>query len=180
MTFINGYLHHIVVKLLKLKDKVYEEMRAYLEHAETVTGEHPNLLGSDGGGEYGSKEFEAYFKSKGIHHEKMNAYTPQENGVSKHMNRTLMESAHSMLRNASLPDMYWGYTILHAAHILNQLLTCAVNGNTTLYECFTGNKPSVVYLWIFGCKVHVHIPDEKHHKLDTKSVECMHIGYAKN
>ena len=54
-------------------------MRAYLEHAETVTGERPNLFRSDGGGEYGSKEFEAYFKSKGIHHKKMNAYTPQEN-----------------------------------------------------------------------------------------------------
>ena len=119
MTFINGYLHHVVVKLLKLKDKVYEEMRAYLEYAETVTGEHPNLFRSDGGGKYGSKEFKAYFKLKGIHHEKMNTYTPQENGVSKHMNPTLMESACSMLRDASLPDMYWGYTILHAAHILN-------------------------------------------------------------
>ena len=108
MTFINAYLHHVVVKLLKLKDKVYEEMRAYLKHAETVTRECLNLFRSDGGSEYGSKEFEAYFKSKGIHHEKMNAYTPQENGVSKHMNRTLMESACSMLCNVSLPDMYWG------------------------------------------------------------------------
>ena len=42
-----------------------------------------NLFRSDGSGEYGLKAFEAYLVSKGIHHEKTNAYTPQENSVSE-------------------------------------------------------------------------------------------------
>ena len=44
---------------------------------------------TDGGGEYCSKEFEAFLAEKGIKHEKTNAYTPQENGVAERRNLTL-------------------------------------------------------------------------------------------
>jgi hypothetical protein len=83
MTYINGFSHHIVVKLIKSKDEVHDQTKAYLEHAETVTGERANLFRSNSGGEYGSKAFDGYLASKGVHHEKMNTYTPQENGVSE-------------------------------------------------------------------------------------------------
>ena len=119
VTYIDGYSHHVVVKLLKSKDEVYGQMKAYIERAETITGERVNLFRSDGGGEYGSNEFAAYLTLKGIHHEKINAYTPQENGVSEQMNRTLVESAWAMLKDAGLPNTYWGDAILHAAYILN-------------------------------------------------------------
>ena len=180
VTYINGFSHHVVVKLIKSKDKVHDQTKAYLEHAETVTGERANLFRSDRGGEYSSKAFEAYLASKGVHHEKTNAYTPQENGVSERMNRTLVKSARSMLRDADLPDSYWGDAIFYAAHILNRVPTRAVHGNATPYELFTGNKPSVAHLRIFGCRAHVHVPDEKRHKLDAKSLECIHLGYAEN
>ena len=180
VTYINRYSHHIVVKLLKSKDEVFGQMKAYIECAETITGERANLFRSDGGGEYGSKEFAAYLTLKGIHHEKMNAYTPQENSVSERMNRTLVESAWAMLKDAGLPNTYWGDAILHAVYILNRVLTWAIHGNIMPYERFTGNKLSIAHLRVFGCKAHVHVPDEKRCKLDAKSLECVHIGYADN
>jgi transposase InsO family protein len=180
VTFIDAYSHHLVVKLVKTKDETFELTKAYFERSSTETGERPNYFRSDGGGEYGSKKFSSYLESKGIHHEKTNAYTPQENGVAERMNRTLVEMARSMLQDAGLPDTYWGDAILYSAHILNRVPTRAIDGNITPHEAFTGNKPSVSHLRVFGCKAHVHIPDEKRQKLSVKSLECVNLGYAEH
>ena len=119
VTFIDAYSHNLVVKLVKTKDKVFALTKSYFERAETITGERPNYFHSDGGGEYGLKEFSSYLESKGIHHEKTNAYTPQENGIAERMNRTLVEMAWTMLHDVQLPNSYWGDAILYSAHILN-------------------------------------------------------------
>ena len=83
VTFIDGYSHHLIVKLIKFKNEVPKLTKEYLERAETETGERANYYCSNRGREYGSTALQDYFKSKGIHHEMTNAYTPQENGVSE-------------------------------------------------------------------------------------------------
>jgi hypothetical protein len=180
VTFIDAYSHNLVVKLVKTKDETFGLTKSYFERAETKTGERPNYFRSDGGGEYGSKQFASYLESKGIHHEKTNAYTPQENGIAERMNQTIVEMARSMLKDAGLPDKYWGDAVLYSAHILNQVPTRAIDGDITPHEAFTGNKPSVSHLQVFGCKVHVHIPDEKRQKLGAKLLECVNLGYAEH
>ena len=50
------------------------------------------MLRTDNGGEYLSDEFKTYLISKGIRYEMSAPYTPQQNGIAKRMNRTLMES----------------------------------------------------------------------------------------
>ena len=47
------------------------------------------------------RNFEAYLKSKRIFHEMSIPHSPEQNGVAEHMNRTLMESACSMLSHAT-------------------------------------------------------------------------------
>jgi hypothetical protein len=137
------------------------------------------ILRSDGGGEYGSKEFKSYLESKGIKHEKTNAYTPQENGVAERMNWTLVESAHSMLNDANLPNSFWEDAVEYAGQIRNIVPTRALP-DITPHESFTGNKPDVSHFRTFGCKAYVHIPDEKRRKLDPKTIPCTFIGYAKD
>jgi hypothetical protein len=105
-----------------------------------VTGECLNFFRSDGRGEYESAELNLYLSNKGIHHEKTNAYAPQENSVSECMNYTLMEMAQCLLHDAGLPDIFCGYVILHTATILNLLPSHALDGNVTPEEAFTGNK----------------------------------------
>ena len=154
--------------------------KEYLKRTEVEMGEHANYYCSDRSGEYGSTALQDYFKSKGIHHEMTNAYTPQENGVSKQMNHTLVKMAHAMLNDAGLPNAYWGDAILYATHVLNCIPTRAITKSLTPHKAFTGNKPSIVHLRIFGCKAHVHIPDEKQCKLDAKSIEYTFLGFMEN
>jgi transposase InsO family protein len=52
-------------------------------------------LRSDNGGEYYNKEFDSYCSFHGILREKMVPGTPQENGVSERMNRTIMDCVRS-------------------------------------------------------------------------------------
>ena len=180
LMFIDGNSHYLKVKLLWLKSNTFSAIKALIERAEVETGKCVNFFWSNGGGEYGSKEFAAYFESKGIHHEKMNAYTPQENGMAKCMNWTIVEMALSFLKDAGLPKTYWGYAVLYAVYIINRTPTCVIKGNLTPFEAYTGNKPSISHVRIFGCKAFAHVPHEKRQKLDAKTIECTHLGYSEH
>ena len=61
------------------------------------------VLRSDNGGEYASSSFMNYCAEKGIMHEFTSPYCPEQNGVAERLNRTIMESARSMIHHAGLP-----------------------------------------------------------------------------
>jgi hypothetical protein len=96
------------------------------------------------------------------------------------MNRMLVKMACCLLHDVALPDTFWGYAVQYSAHILNSLPSCTLDSSTTPEEIFTGNKPSIANLRIFGCKAYAYIPKEKRRKLDIKTLECIYIGYADN
>lgn len=60
-------------------------------------------LRCDNGKEYINEEFMSFCKSKGTVIEKTIPYTPQQNGKSERMNRTLVERACSLLHDSKLP-----------------------------------------------------------------------------
>ena len=47
----------------------------------------------------------------------------------------------------------------------------------TPHEVWTGKKPSLSHLRVFGCDAYVHVAKEKRTKLDNKSERCIFIGY---
>ena len=50
-------------------------------------------------------------------------------------------------------------------------------GNKTPEEMFTGEKPKVSHLNIFGCPVYIHVPKEKRSKLDPLGKKGIFVGY---
>ena len=91
---------------MRHKSEVPEKFKEFEALTTVDCGQQISKLRSGNGCEYSSQEFEAYLKSKGIQHELSVAYSPQQNGVAERLNRTLMESARSMLAHAGLPDRY--------------------------------------------------------------------------
>jgi len=63
---------------------------------EKQLGRPVNKLRSDRGGEYQSKEAEAYFKEQGIIAEMTAPYSPQYNKIAERKNHTLTEMVNSM------------------------------------------------------------------------------------
>ena len=102
--------------------------------------------------------------------------SPAMNGVAERRNRTLMEMVRSMISHTSLPLNLWGEALKTAAYILNRVLTKAAN--KTPYEMWTGRKPSLQHLRIWGCPAEArpYRPQEK--KLDERTVSCYFVGYA--
>jgi hypothetical protein len=51
-------------------------------------------------------------------------------------------------------------------------------GNKTTKEVFTGKKPEVIHLKIFGCPMFIHIPKEKRMKLEPSRKKGTFVGYS--
>jgi hypothetical protein len=47
----------------------------------------------------------------------------------------------------------------------------------TPHEVWSGKKPSVSHLKIFGCDAFVHVSKEKRGNLENKEIKCIFIGY---
>ena len=60
---------------------------------------------------------------------------------------------------------------------MNRTPTAAVH-DVTPEEKFTGHKPDLSHLKLFGCIAYVHILDELRSKLDPKAEKCIFIGYS--
>lgn len=137
------------------------------------------IFRSDNGGEFCASVFENFLESNGIVHQKTNAYTPEQNGVSERMNRTLVEKARCLMFDAKLSKQFWAEAINTAAYLRNRLVVTGLN-NKTPYEIWHGRKPDVSNIRIFGSEVMVHIPKEKRQKIDKKAQKMLLVGYGTN
>ena len=132
---------------------------------------------TDNGGEYTSTEFENYLKKEGIEHQYTIPKTPQQNGVSERMNRTLVETVRSMLSDSGLPHRFWAEALSTAAYLINRSPTVTLK-EMAPFEAWYGKKPSVNHLRVFGCSGYVHIPKDQRSKLDPKAKKCIFLGYG--
>jgi hypothetical protein len=82
-----------------------------------------------------------------------------------------------MLNEKNLPNCFWAEAVATAVYIMNRTPTLAIH-DMTPEEKFTGKKPDVSHLRVFGCIAYVHVPDEKRSKLDPKAEKCIFIGYS--
>ena len=135
------------------------------------------VLRTDIGGEYTSKEFKQYLKKQGTQHELNVPKTPQQNGVAEHMNRTIVEVIRSMLADSELPKRFWAKALSTATCLRSGSPTNAVQDRTP-YEAWTGNKPNVSHLKIFGYGTYTHVPKDERGKLDSKTRRSIFLGYG--
>ena len=136
-------------------------------------------LHSDNGGEYTSTKFTSYLTKEGIKHELTTPYTPQQNGVAERLNRTLIEGVRTVLADSKLPHRLWAEALSTALYLRNRSPTEALEGITP-YETWSGTKPDVSSLRIFGCSAYAHVPKVERRKLDSKTRKFMLLGYGTN
>jgi len=88
-----------------------------------------------------------------------------------------MECVKSMICAQGLDLEFWVEVVNTAINIKNQ---CPIKGleSKTLQEAWTGRKPNVSHLRVFGCKTFAHIFYEKINKLESKSMLCVFLGYC--
>ena len=143
---------------------------------EKQSGQALKVLRTDEGGEYTSKAFNTYCEQHGIIHEVTTPYTPQHNGLTKRRNRTILDMAMSMLKQKKLPHSFWGEVVSTTTYLVNRCPTKRLKEKVPK-KVWSGRKPLVSHLRIFGSICYKHISNAKRRKLEEKSEPMISIGY---
>lgn len=178
LLFVDDFTRMSWVYFLKQKSEVFLMFKKFKALVENQSGCKIKRLRSDGGGEYTSREFNKFCQECGIERQVTVPYSPQQNGVAERKNRSLMEMARTMITDQGLPYKFWAEAVYTSAYLQNRLPTKANEDVITPIEKWSGHKPTVGHLKIFGSLCFVHVPDEKRRKLEDKAKRGIFIGYS--
>ena len=88
----------------------------------------------------------------------------------------LMAKKRSMLSGIGLGQEFWAEEVETACYLVNRSPSSALEDKTP-HEVWTGKKPSLSHLRVFGCDAYVHVLKDKRVNLDGKYKICISIGY---
>lgn len=184
ITFIDDFSRYGYVYLLHEKSQALNALEIFINEVERQLDKKVKIVRSDRGGEYYGRydesgqhpgPFARFLEKHGICAQYTMPGTPQQNGVSERRNRTLMGMVRSMLSNSSLPVSLWMYALKTAMYLLNRVPSKAVQ--KTHFELWTGRKPSLRHLHVWGCQAEIRIYNPQEKKLDARTISGYFIGY---
>ncbi|KAI5338359.1 hypothetical protein L3X38_017630 [Prunus dulcis] len=118
---------------------------------------------------------------EGIIHQTTTLFTSQQNGVSERKNLQLLEVAHSLMLDMSVPHHLWGHGVFAIAYLINRTPSLVLNFKTPLDVLCAHTPPisvSKLPLKVFRCVTYVHIYSHQRSKLDPCALRCIFIGYS--
>ena len=178
VVFFDEHSKKLWVYFMARKSDLFEKFKEWKAMVELQSGHALQEFQSDNGGEFIGSSFKSYLRSTGILHRTSTAYTPQQNGKAERSIRTILERALSMLRSATLSDGFWQDAVETAVHLINRSTRTGLK-RVTPEESWSGTKPDVANLRVFGCPAYVLIPKEvRVGKLAHKTRRCVFIGYS--
>ncbi|GJS14139.1 putative ribonuclease H-like domain-containing protein [Tanacetum coccineum] len=119
------------VFFLKTKDETTEILKNFIKEIENLVDKKVKIIRSDNGTEIKNKVMDKFCREKGIKREYSVARTPQQNGVAKRKNRTVIEAARTMLADSKLPTTFWAEVFLDFARTLSNDLQVEVNNGSS-------------------------------------------------
>jgi len=178
VSFIDDFSRFKAIYLLKRKSETFIAFKQFKAWAENITGQRIGSLRDDKGGEYMSKDFEAFCIDHGIQRQHTVRNRPQQNGVAERANRTIEEGVISMLYESGMPPSFWGEALASFIHVSNKVSTTTLQG-VTPHEAFHGSKPDLSHMRVWGCTAYVLIQKDKRPlgNLGAHMEKCIFIGY---
>lgn len=98
----------LVLLLLSKKSEVEQSLKDFVMFCRTSFNRVPKTIRSDRGGEHTGRNLIKFLESQGISVQLTTPYSLQQNGKAERKNRTLIEMARCMLRDANLPSLFGG------------------------------------------------------------------------
>ncbi|GJV32543.1 retrovirus-related pol polyprotein from transposon TNT 1-94 [Tanacetum coccineum] len=185
ITLIDDFSRYWYVYLLHEKSQPINALEVCLNEVKRQLDRKVKIIvRSDKGGEYYGKydetgqcpgPFAKFLKSRGICAQYTMPGTPQQNGVLERQNKTLMEMIRSMISKSSLPKSLWIYALRTAVYLLNRVPSKLVK--KTDFDLWTGRRPSLRRLHVWGCLTEVRVYNPQEKKLDSRTVSGYFIGY---
>nr|GEX07504.1 zinc finger, CCHC-type [Tanacetum cinerariifolium] len=172
---VDDYSRYMWAYFLTTKDQAFDTFKEFKKSIENELRTTLKMLRTDRGGEFTSNEFMPYFKENGIARQLTAPYLPQQNGVVKIRNRTMMSTTRCMMKATNMPQNFWAEAIRHTIHILNSVPTKALE-DITPYEAIKCRKPNLANLKVFGCIAYAKVPSQHLMELDDRSTKMVYLG----
>nr|GEW75458.1 retrovirus-related Pol polyprotein from transposon TNT 1-94 [Tanacetum cinerariifolium] len=149
------------------KDETPEVLIDFLRLVQRGLHAHVRIVRTDKGTEFLNQTLHAYFSSKGILHQTSIARTPEQNGVVKRQNRTLLEAARIMLSVAKVPLFFWAEASATTCFTQNRSLVIPRHEKTP-YHIINDQKSSFKFFHIFGSLCYIIGDSENLDKMKEK------------
>ena len=130
----------------------------------------------DWGEEFLSNEQKTYMAENGIEYPMSIPDSPQQNGRVERFQQTIVNGAEAMWHHTGLSNSFWIYAVKAKIHAYN-VTPIKWADYKTPKELWSGQKPNISHLRVFGCLAWVHILKKRRHKLQPKSNAMIFIGY---
>ncbi|KAL3510114.1 hypothetical protein ACH5RR_029515 [Cinchona calisaya] len=174
---VDDYSRFTWVLFLAHKNEAFEKFVKLFSKIQNLLDTKIVRLRSDNGAEFKFGGFPDFCDHNGIFHEFSVVRVPQQNGVVERKNRTLQETARTMISECDLPQYFWAEAVNTACYVMNRVLLRS-SLNKTPYELIFCKKPVVSYFKVFGCKCFILKIKENLGKFDKKSDEGIFLGYS--
>lgn len=147
--YLDDYSNYARVYCLKNKSGTAGIFKRHINIIGNPLGESIERLQYDKGTEYLNGEIFEFASEKGIEILPFLINVHELNGVAEQYNRSAMNIARCLLKEARVNKIYWPEAITTAAYLENRTIanTCE---NKTLFEIYSGMKPKINHLKIYG------------------------------
>ncbi|GJT78086.1 retrovirus-related pol polyprotein from transposon TNT 1-94 [Tanacetum coccineum] len=122
LVIVDDYYRFTWVKFLRSKDEVPEFVIKFLKMIQVYLNATVRNIRTDNDTEFVNQTMKAYYEEVGISHQTSVALTPQQNGVVKRKNRTLVEVARTMLIFLKAPLFLWAEAVATTCYTQNRSL----------------------------------------------------------
>lgn len=172
---IDDHSRYMWTILMEEKSQAFSKFKRFKAVFEQESGTTIKTFRTDRGGEFTSQKFQDFCNETGIKRHLTAPYSPQQNGVVKRRNRTLLEMTRSILKHKNVPNWLWGKAVRHATYLINRVATRTLKLQVP-YESYKGKKPNIDHLRVFGCIGYVKVDSPHLKKLDDRSWMLVHLG----
>jgi transposase InsO family protein len=121
LVIVDDYSCFTWVFFLQDKGETQEVLKKFLRRTQNEFDTKVKKIRSDNSTEFKNTQVEDFLDEEGINHEFSTPYTPQQNGVTKRKNHTLIEMARTMLDEYKTSDRFWVEAINTSCHATNRL-----------------------------------------------------------
>ena len=179
----------VTVFFLAHKSETAANIITWARQAHTRHSRNIVVFHSDGGGEFVNSTLARFFNTSGTEQTTTTPHTPQHNGQSERLIRTLMEGARAALIHAGAAKKFWAHAVNTMSHVHNHTKILPAVAEVKDASCSTpisrwqslSVPPSISHMRVWGCDADVVFtvpPGQKLNKLAAKSRLCMFVGYA--
>ncbi|GJT29454.1 retrovirus-related pol polyprotein from transposon TNT 1-94 [Tanacetum coccineum] len=132
-----------------MQDETPEVLKYFLKMIQRNLQAQVITIRTDRGTKFLNKTLHAYFKEEGIEHPTFTPRRPEQNGIFKRQNRTLVEVARTMLLTSKLLLFLKAEAIATTCYTQN-ISIIILTHEKTAYHIINDRKPSIRHLYIFG------------------------------